>query len=67
MEQAAQRDMELHFGRSFDHVRVHTDAEAAELARQLDAQAYSLVGTSTSSLELTIHRPREAVDCWPMS
>jgi hypothetical protein len=67
MEPAAQRDMELQFGRSFDNIGVHTDVEAADLARQLDAQAFPLTGTSTSPSELTTYCPRKALGCSPMS
>jgi hypothetical protein len=34
--------MEPRFGHDFSHVRVHTDARAADSARSLDAQAYTV-------------------------
>ena len=34
--------MELHFGRDFSHVRVHTDGRAAESARAVNALAYTV-------------------------
>jgi phage-related protein len=39
LEPAARREMEARFGHDFSQVRVHTDAQAAEVARRLDANA----------------------------
>ncbi|MDI2131113.1 eCIS core domain-containing protein [Yinghuangia seranimata] len=39
---AARSAVEPRFGRSFGHVRVHTDARAAESARAVDAEAYTV-------------------------
>ncbi|HUS12539.1 MAG TPA: DUF4157 domain-containing protein [Pyrinomonadaceae bacterium] len=36
------RSMESHFGQTFEHVRVHNDATAANSARQVDALAYTV-------------------------
>ncbi|HHJ18437.1 MAG TPA: DUF4157 domain-containing protein, partial [Gammaproteobacteria bacterium] len=42
LEQAAKRFMEKRFDRDFSNVRVHTDTEATQSARSLDAQAYTV-------------------------
>jgi hypothetical protein len=38
---AARSDMEGRFGHRFDQVRIHTDREAVNLTRQLDAEAFT--------------------------
>lgn len=42
LEPALREDMEARTGTSLGHVRLHHDAVAAQSARQLDAQAYSV-------------------------
>lgn len=42
LEPALRRDMEQRFGHDFSSVRVHSDAAAAESARQVNAQAYTV-------------------------
>ncbi len=37
----ARREMEAGFGLSFEHVRIHTDQEAAQLSRSLNAVAFT--------------------------
>ncbi|MFQ5855834.1 MAG: DUF4157 domain-containing protein [Anaerolineae bacterium] len=41
LDPAVQLDLEPRFGRSFADVRVHTDTKAAQLARGLNAQAFT--------------------------
>lgn len=42
LEPAIRHDMEGRFGHDFSHVRVHLDANAAESARAVSAQAYTV-------------------------
>jgi len=42
LEPALRQDMEGHFHHDFGRVRVHTDAEAADSARQVNARAYAV-------------------------
>lgn len=42
LESALRADMEAHFGHDLGDVRVHTDAHAAEAARNMRARAYAL-------------------------
>lgn len=42
LEPAIRHDMEQRFGHDFSHVRVHLDANAAESARAVNAQAYTV-------------------------
>ena len=42
LDPAVRREMEPRFGQSFAGVRVHTDAKAAESARSIGAQAYTV-------------------------
>ncbi len=42
IDAGAKHDMEARFGRDFSRVRVHTDAAAAESARAVEAQAYTV-------------------------
>lgn len=42
LEQPTRSLMESRFGQDFSHVRVHTDARAAESARAVDALAYTI-------------------------
>lgn len=42
LDRAARRFMEPRFNHNFSHVRVHTDARAAQSARALNARAYTL-------------------------
>jgi hypothetical protein len=42
LDSAAREFFEPRFGRDFSHVRVHTDASAAESARDVNARAYTL-------------------------
>ncbi|MGI8521631.1 MAG: eCIS core domain-containing protein [Actinomycetota bacterium] len=44
LDPAARAEVEPRFGYDFDQVRVHTDAQAAESARSIGAQAYTLGG-----------------------
>ncbi len=44
LDDATRSFMESRFDRDFSHVRVHTSASAAESARALDAQAYTVGG-----------------------
>ncbi len=39
---ATQNFMQSRFGTSFDHVRVHTDARAVQMSRELNAQAFTV-------------------------
>ncbi len=41
MSQPVQRDMEARFGTSFGGVRIHTNAQAGQLSRQLNARAFT--------------------------
>src|SRR5262249_717319 len=42
LDSAARAFMEPRFGHDFSHVRVHTDQKAAESARSIHAQAYTV-------------------------
>lgn len=42
LDEATRADMEPRFGHDFSRVRVHTDAESAESAKSLGAQAFTL-------------------------
>jgi hypothetical protein len=42
LDTAARRFMEGRFGHDFRHVRIHANAEAAQAARSVDAQAYTV-------------------------
>jgi hypothetical protein len=44
LDSATRSFMEPRFGRDFSHVRIHTDAKAAESARAVDALAYTVDG-----------------------
>jgi Domain of unknown function (DUF4157)/L,D-transpeptidase catalytic domain len=41
LEPTLRREMELRFGHDFSHVRLHTNADAARSARNIDAHAYT--------------------------
>ncbi len=42
LDEGVRRRLEPHFGRSFDRVRVHSDPQAAESARSVQALAYTV-------------------------
>jgi Domain of unknown function (DUF4157) len=47
LSEARRAFMEPRFGHDFSHVRVHTDAQAAESARAVNALAYAIGGNET--------------------